>query len=356
MSPDLVHRLIIFGGRIAQSNFLTRGIIRMMWRRDDKSLEQEVLGLNFKNPVGLSAGFDKNIELSPLMRSVGFGFETGGSVTLAHRKGNPRPWFFRLPDSGSIVVNAGLANQGLVNMRRRIRRHSRLTKGMPLIVSVAVVASTAKETCSDAIIDTKNTILHILQYQLADIIEINISCPNAGDDQPFSQPDMLGELLTQLDTIERDVPFFVKMPNLPRLRHFDSLLAVIVEHRIQGVTIANLVKDRENVKLAENLPDDIGGGLSGTPTRYRSTELVRRTYAKYGDRLVIIGVGGIFTAEHAYEKIRAGASLVGMITGVIFEGPQVIGKINKGLVELLKQDGFSSITEAVGADNRKLLK
>lgn len=356
MPPDLVHRLIIIGGRIAQSNPLTRGIVRAMWRRDNAKLEQEILGLNFKNPIGLSAGFDKNLELSPLMKSVGFGFETGGSVTLSARKGNPRPWFHRLPKSNSIVVHAGLANKGVVNMKKRVKRHRKKIKDMPLAISVAVVARTPKETCQDAIIDAKNTVLYILQHQLADIIEINISCPNAGDSQPFSQPKMLDELLGQLDAIDRNIPFFVKMPNLPRLKHFDALLSVVVTHNIQGVTIANLVKDRENTRLADDLSDGVKGGLSGAPTRYRSTELVRRTYVKYGDKLIIIGTGGVFSAEHAYEKIRAGASLVGMITGVIFGGPQVVGEINKELVSLLERDGFSSLSEAVGADQRKLLK
>ena len=107
------------------------------------------------------------------------------------------------------------------------------------------------------------------------------------------------------------------------------------------------------MQLRDHLPEDVKGGLSGAPTRAISTALIRRAYKNYGDRLIIIGVGGVFTAEHAYEKIRAGASLVAMITGVIFEGPQVVGRINRELVRLLERDGFGSITEAVGADHKK---
>lgn len=351
-SPDFVHSSILVLGRVAQAVAPMRWAVRRMWRRDDQSLNQQVLGMNLANPIGLSAGFDKNIELTPLMEAVGFGFETGGSVTLAPRTGNVRPWFYRLPKTESIVVHAGLANKGISAISRSIRRGQRRVKQMPLFVSVAVVAKTPKETNQDAIIDAKNTTLYILQRKLSSAIEINISCPNAGDDQPFSSPELLDELLTELDKLDRNIPFFVKMPNLRRLSQFDALLDVVSRHNIQGVTIANLVKDRESVKLQDHLPDEISGGLSGEPTRARSTALVRRAYQKYGDKLVIIGVGGVFTAEHAYEKIRAGATLVGMITGVIFEGPQVVGRINTQLVTLLRQDGFSHISEAVGADHK----
>lgn len=352
-SPDFVHNAIVVSGRVVQFCRPSRWIVRKLWRRDDLRLSQDILGLKFVNPVGLSAGFDKNIELTPLIESVGFGFEIGGSVTMTPRAGNERPWFYRLPKTESIVVYAGLANRGVVKIGSSIKKNQSKLKQMPLSVSVAVVAKTTNETCQEAIIDAKNTALYILQHNLAQMIEINISCPNAGDDQPFSRPEMLEELLTELDKLDRDIPFFVKMPNLNSLMEFDELLKVISRHNVQGVTIANLVKDRLKVALKDELPDDIKGGLSGAPTRQPSTELIKRAYQKYGDKLIIIGVGGIFTAEHAYEKIKAGASLVGMITGMIFEGPQVVGKINQGLARLLEKDGFSNITEAIGADVRK---
>lgn len=353
MSPDFVHTMIVRLGKLAQVVAPVRWLLGLFWRKHDDRLQQSLLGIDFANPVGLSAGFDKNIELTPLMESVGFGFETGGSVTLSERKGNERPWFFRLPKTESIVVHAGLANKGIVNIAPGIKKNSRKVKQTPLFISVAVVAKNPKETNQDAIIDARSTVDYILQRGLAQAIEINISCPNAGDCQPFSGPELLDELLVALDTLERNVPFFVKMPVCSTAREFDALLGVIVRHNIQGVTISNLVKDRKLVKLKDELPEDIKGGLSGAPVRAISTALITRAYSKYGDRLTIIGVGGIFSAEHAYEKIRAGASLVAMITGVIFEGPQVVGRINRELLSLMAADGFGSISEAVGADHRK---
>ena len=351
--PDFIHSTTVRAGRVVQVLPPVRWILRKWWAYSDARLNQSILDIDFANPIGLSAGFDKNVQLTPLMSSVGFGFETGGSVTLGERKGNARPWFYRLPKTQSLVVHAGLANRGIVNGEATIIKNSRRSKNLPLFISVAIVAKTSKETCQDAIIDAKNTILYILQHSLAKAIEINISCPNAGDEQPFTNPKMLDELLTELDKIERSLPFLIKMPQVSSLKEFDALLRIVDRHNIQGLTIANLVKDRSSVKLLEELPEDVKGGLSGAPTRKVSTAMVHYAYKKYAQRFTIIGVGGVFSAEHAYEKIRAGASLVGMITGVIFEGPQVVGKINKGLIKLLDEDGFMSITEAIGADHKK---
>lgn len=357
LPPDMMHRLAIAGGRILQHT-PARWAIRWLWRRDNAALEQTVQGLHIINPVGLSAGFDKNIEITPMLEAVGFGFATGGSVTLQPRRGNPRPWFHRLPKTESLTVYAGMANKGLKVIERSARRHARLRRVMPLFISVAVAANKqcGPVSCEAAIDVAKNTTEYILQHKLAQAIEINISCPNAGDDQPFTQPAMLERLLLELDRIERDLPFFIKMPNLRDIAAFDELLQVIVRHNIQGVTIANLVKDRQTVAVKDTLTDDMKGGLSGAPTRDRSTALIRHTYKTYGDRLTIIGVGGIFSAEQAYEKMRAGASLVALITGMIFEGPALIGRINTGLVRLVQQDGFQSITEVIGADHKKTQK
>ena len=351
-SPDFIHGATIRAGRIVQFFPPLRTLLRRWWGYRSPRLEQQLLGITFKNPVGLSAGFDKNVQVTPLIESVGFGFETAGSVTLSPRRGNPRPWFHRLPKSQSLVVYAGMANHGLPAMKQGILRNHKKLQHMPLSISVAVVAKDRNETNNDAIIDAKNATTYILQHKLSQMVEINISCPNVGT-VPFSEPEMLEKLLTTLDGIERTVPFFVKMPHLENIQEFDALLQVIARHNIQGVTIANLIKDRQNIQLKDPLTDDIRGGISGEPTRKHSTELIRHAYQHYGDRLTIVGVGGIFSGKDAYEKIRAGASLVALITGMIFEGPQMIGQINRELAMLLQKDGFQSVSEAVGADYEK---
>ena len=358
LTPDFTHKLIVFCGRVAQALPPVRWAIRKSWSFQDKLLRQEVGGITFCNPIGLSAGFDKNAQLSPLMEDVGFGFASGGSVTLEPRKGNRRPWFHRLPKTKSVVVYAGMPNYGLRKISRYIRRNRRRLDNMPTVVSVAVVANkTTREhmgtrLTKEAIInDVKKATEYISDNKLASVVEINISCPNAGKEL-FIETESLDVLLTTLDSVPRDVPFWVKMPHLYDVEQFDSLLKVIVQHNVQGVTVANLVKDRSKIDIKDPLTDEIRGGLSGEPTREHSLELIRHAYRNYGDRLIIVGVGGVFSAEDAYVKIKAGVSLVGLITGLFFEGPRLVGRINRGLVELLRKDGFSHISEAVGADFR----
>lgn len=358
LTPDFAHRLIVFCGRVVQALPPVRWAIRKSWSFQDNSLQQEVDGITFYNPIGLSAGFDKNVQLSPLMEDVGFGFASGGSVTLEPRKGNRQPWFHRLPKTKSVVVYAGMPNYGLRKISRYIRRNRRRLDNMPTVVSVAVVANkTTRERMGtrltkEAIIDdVKKATEYISDNKLASVVEINISCPNAGK-EPFIETESLDALLTTLDSVPRDVPFWVKMPHLYDVEQFNSLLKIIVQHNVQGVTVANLVKDRSKIDIKDPLTDEIRGGLSGEPTREHSLELIRHAYKNYSDRLTIIGVGGVFSAEDAYAKIKAGASLVGLITGLFFEGPRLVGRINRGLVELLRKDGFSHISEAVGADFR----
>ena len=362
LTPDFTHKLIVFCGRVAQALPPVRWGIRKSWGFQDNSLQQEVSGITFRNPIGLSAGFDKNIQLLSLMEDIGFGFASGGSVTLEPRKGNRRPWFHRLPRTKSVVVFAGMPNKGLRKIRNYIERNTRRSSNAVSVISVAVIAN--KTTIEQAggypaeqaiINDVKKATEYIIHNNLASVVEINISCPNAGK-EPFIEAESLDALLTTLDIVPRDVPFWVKMPHLYDIKQFDALLGVIVRHNIQGVTVANLIKDRSKINIKDSLTDEIRGGLSGAPTREHSLELIRHAYKKYGDRLTIIGVGGVFSAEDAYAKIKAGASLVGLITGLFFEGPQLVGRINRGLAELLKKDGFSHISEAVGADFRSRSK
>lgn len=361
-SPDFVHQMTIVTGRAVQAIPSARWILRKWWSYENRALEQSLLGVTMKNPVGLSAGFDKSSEVAPLMEDVGFGFASAGSMTLEPRRGNKRPWFHRLPKTKSLVVFAGMPNKGLLKKRQHILRRRRMLNHMPTVMSLAVIANKTtieahqgRPTEQAIIDDVKKTTEYVLKNRLADIIELNISCPNAGR-EPFLDPESLEALLTAIDKIERDIAIVIKMPHLEDIKQFDSLLRVVVRHNMQGVTVANLVKDRSKVDLKEPLPDSIRGGLSGLPTQQHSLELIRHAYKNYGDKLTIIGVGGIFSAEDAYAKIRAGASLTALITGVIFEGPQLIGRVNKDLVRLMKQDGFSHISEAVGADHRKITK
>lgn len=348
-TPDIVHEGLIKLALFLQKlpGFIALGGWMLTPRRTDK-LKQEICGITFHNPVGISAGFDKNIELQPTLQMIGCGFETGGSVTRHSRAGNPKPWFYRLPKTKSLVVHAGLANNGIDKITTNIEKSVSLQTDMPLIISVAAVACDDKCTTDEAINEVCETLQIIQQKRLAQIVEINISCPNAQDGQPFIELQNLKKLLDKVDKLGYSLPLFIKMPNKESWEGFEPILDEVAQHNVQGVTIANLVKDRASVDVKDELPSNIKGGLSGKPTYNRSNELIKRTYQKYGSKLVIIGVGGIFSAEDAYEKIRSGASLVGLITGMIFEGPQLIGDINADLEKKIDSEGCQTIAQVVG--------
>lgn len=355
MSPDRVHDRMIRSASLVQRLPLVPWLLGFSWaHRDRARLEQTVHGITFTNPIGLSAGLDKNGQIVPMVKAIGFGFATIGSVTAHAAGGNPRPWYYRLPRSRSLVVNAGLPNQGVERILRRIRAFSSgVFTSFLLIVSVA--KTNHADTCTDeAGIDDYITSLRLLKDEpRISVLEINISCPNAYGGEPFTTPERLEALLAAADGLHIQKPVWIKMPiNLPWPK-FKRLLDVIVRHdSIQGVTIGNLNKDRGSAKLVDKLPDSVAGNLSGKPTEALSNDLISRTYVSYGTRLTITGVGGVFSAEDAYEKIKRGASLIDLITGLIFGGPQVIGQINRDLACLLKKDGYANVSEAVGSYHR----
>jgi dihydroorotate dehydrogenase (fumarate) len=351
--PDAIHsRLLHMGAFVQRVPFVPQLIARVWSYQNKPLLEQTVDGITFTNPIGLSAGFDKNIQIPDLLHSVGFGFMTGGSVTHKHCAGNPRPWFYRLPKSKSLVVHVGLANDGANRICQRI--HSQPKKwyaNFPLIVSVAKTNNLETSDDTEAVADYVGSMAVLRQEDAVDVFEINISCPNTYGGEPFTTPVRLNQLLEAADRLRLQQPVWVKMPINLAWKEFDTLLEVIVRHNVTAVTIGNLSKDRAATTLQDALPNTIKGNLSGLPTQQLSDELIAKTYSAYGDRLKIIGVGGVFTAEDAYRKICLGACLVGLVTGIIFEGPQLIGQMNRELVALLEKDGFRNISQAVGSKN-----
>ena len=356
LSPDSVHRNMIrairASQRIGPMNWLVSAALTY---RNEAMLGQTLHGVRFTNPVGLSAGFDKNIELAPTINALGFGFMTGGSVTYYPCEGNPRPWFYRVPRYRSLVVHVGLANQGALRVCQRIRGYrSNLFANFPLVVSVAKTNNRQNCNDQDAIADYVGSLKLLSEERSVRVIEVNISCPNTYGGEPFTTPKRLDLLLRSIDQLSVTQPVWIKMPiNLP-WAEFDALLQVITKHKISTVTIGNLTKNRADIPVAD-LPKKIAGNLSGGPTKDLSNDLIRQTYAAYGDTLTIVGVGGIFTAEDAYEKICLGASLVALVTGMVYMGPQLVGQINRGLAALLEKDHLTNIGEAVGSRNNLIL-
>ncbi len=349
--PDAVHHRMVWLTATVQRVPVLRNLPGVWAHHDESSLAQTIKGVTFTSPLGVSAGFDKEISLPRMIRTVGFGWMTGGSVTWGEYKGNDGAWFYRLPKTKSLVVNAGLPSEGTEVVSARVANYpEQLFKDFPLSVSVAKTNSQGTVSEAAAIEDYCASLRRFDELPQVSLLEINISCPNTFGGEPFTTPARLNRLLKSVDTLGLTKPVFIKMPiNLPLMK-FDQLLKVVAEHQVSGVTIGNLHKDRSAVDIKDVLPKNVKGNLSGEPTKDVTTELVRRTYRKYGTKLVIIGVGGVFNARDAYEKIRAGASLVGLITGMIFEGPQLAGSINHDLARLLRRDGYANVAEAIGID------
>ena len=350
-SPDTVHNSVNKFGKVTGTIPPVRRAIRAVYSYENNDvLGQTISGIYYKNPVGLSAGFDKNFELLQILPQLGFGFIEGGSLTLHASTGNPGPHYRRLPESKSILVNAGLNNIGVHKIISSIKKHGQL--GYPLNISVAKTNSESSNTEETGIADYLGSLRAIKKANVGDILTLNISCPNTYGGEPFTTPQKLKKLLDATDTLQLSQSLFIKMPIDTSWPEFDALLQEIIKHRVAGITTGNLAKDRNNPALKRSIPAKWKGNMSGKPTYELSNTLVHNTYAKYGEKLVIIGVGGIFNAQDAYEKIKHGASLVELITGLIYEGPQLVGQINKGLAELILADGYTTISEAIGAYHR----
>lgn len=346
--PEKVHDFMTSVGNLSGKLWLSRKINHLAFGYHHKALEQTIADIHFPNPIGLAAGFDKNAELTQIIPEIGFGYEEIGSITGEPCKGNPKPRLWRLPKSKSIVVYYGLKNIGSEKMAEKLKHLDKKThKHFPLGISIA------KTNCADTV-DTQAGINDYVKafkqlHQYGDYITINISCPNAYGGQPFTDAEKLKKLLIEIDKIQSKKPIFLKVsPDLDE-KNLDEILAVVSEHNISGFICSNLTKNRNNSKIKDlKIPEQ--GGLSGKVVEDLANKQIATIYQKTRGKYTIIGCGGIFTAEDAYKKIKAGASLLQLITGMIYEGPQMISEINHGLVKLLKRDGYNNIHQAIGID------
>lgn len=351
MPPDFAHARTLDGLWAAGKIPGFASGVKAVSVRKHPMLERTWKGMHFSSPVGLSAGLDKNGRAVPMMRALGFGFSEVGSVTAEACPGNPKPWFYRLPKTQSLVVHVGLANDGVKTILGRLHANTQTIQyGYPTILSIARTNSQEASGVEEGIADYVASARAAKKSPAVQMIELNISCPNAYGGQTFTTPQLLERLLSAIDTVKVGKPVLVKMPLDLEWPAFKKLLDVVARHDVAGVTIANLTKRWDLVEFKEALPDSVQGSLSGAPVRVRSTELIRRTYIAYGDRLTIFGAGGVLSAEDAYEKFKAGATFVELITGLIFNGPQFPEEVNRGLETLLQRDGYAHIDEVIGLD------
>ena len=344
MDPEVIHERMLKFGQFLGSTAFGRGLIAVFFSYSNKSLEQKILGIKFANPVGLAAGFDKDARLTEILPSVGFGFVEVGSITGEACSGNPRPRLFRLKKSKGLVVNYGLKNEGCEAIAERL---SAITFKIPIGTNVAKTNSRKTVKVESGIADYVKAYKEFTK--IGSYFTINISCPNAYGGQPFEEKGRLEKLLTELDKIKTQKPVFLKIsPDLAR-RQVDAIIDVARHHRVAGFVCGNLTKNRENKRIVEKeIPEE--GGMSGKIVEDLANDLIGYIFKKTKGEFVIIGCGGVFSASDAYKKIKLGASLVELITGMVFEGPQVVSEINQGLVFLLKKDGYTNISQIIGKD------
>lgn len=353
MSPDTAHRETLrfaeWFSRFQPLRWLTRIFFKPAPR---PMLQQELLGMSFDSPVGLSAGFDKNAEAVGVTSQLGYAFGTVGSVTARVCEGNPKPWFYRLKKSQSMVVHVGLANHGVTQVLARLQRYrSRIHRKHHIVLSIAKTNSKTVVSEEEGIADYQISYRAAQKQPQVRIIEINISCPNTYGGEPFTKPAALKRLLAALDSDGGTKPVTLKLPSDLDWPATKKLVDVARTYAfVQALTVANLAKDRSKVSLVDDLPDSVKGNLSGAPVRELANNLLRHLRKEYGSRFVLIGVGGVLSVDDAYEKIRAGADLIELITGMIYTGPQLPTQIVYGLEKRLRRDGLTHISEAVGLD------
>lgn len=347
--PEIAHNKLKAFGKMMSANKAGRTILHFLFYYKDVSLNTVVDGIRYDNPIGLSAGFDKDGELTDAYPEMGFGFAELGSFTGEVCPGNPGVGrrLFRLPKSKSILVWYGLNNQGAIKIAERLQDKK---FSIPIGVNAAKSNLTAKFVLEDSIKDYLKTLKAF--ETIGDYFTINISCPNTQDCEPFVDKGNLDALLSAISEVRpANRPIYVKLAADLSEAEIDIIIDACLEHKMDGVVLTNLAKPEFNQEYIKEELTFNKGAMSGLPLQRIATNVVRHVYRRSRGKLTIIGVGGVFNAEDAYEKITSGANLVELITGMIFDGPQVIGEINRGLVALLKKDGFNSMEEAVGSRN-----
>jgi dihydroorotate dehydrogenase len=330
LDPERVHGLATTG--LHQARFAARAMESFL-SVDDPRLQVEVFGLRFKNPVGLAAGFDKDAELVPIWPALGFGFVELGTITAKAQPGNPRPRLFRLPQDKAIINRMGFNNDGAEAVAARLRKLKPATlHRIPVGINIGKSKVTPLEEAVDDYLFSFNTL-----YEFGDYFAVNVSSPNTPDLRKLQDKDALAELLGALSARNRELqskPLLVKIAPDLSWGQIDDVLQVIADAGLSGIVATNTTIGREGLRTRAKRANETGG-LSGGPLRARATEIIRYISKATEGRLPIVGVGGIFTGADAFEKLEAGASLVQLYTGFIYEGPLALRSINRELAGLL---------------------
>ena len=341
IDPEKVHDATLLAASTSGKIAPLRWLVKKSWSYRDSSLTQTVDGIYYVNPIGLAAGWDKDAKAISLMEPIGFGFSEVGSITQHPYAGNEGTRLWRLPKSSSIAVYYGLKNQGVDTIAPRI---AKTNSTIPVGTNIA---RTNSPNCDDAASIEDYAYSFKKLSHIGDYFTINVSCPNTFGGQPFHDKKRLDLLLSRLDTIKTKKPVYIKLSPDITFKERQAIAKLAFTHNVQGFICGNLTKNRTLRSIYdENIPDV--GGLSGKVVEELSNRLISDMYTLTNGQKTIIGLGGVFSGKDAYKKITLGASLVQLITGLIYQGPQCVGDINKELACTLKNNGYNNVQEAVG--------
>lgn len=339
ISPEAAHEIGIESLKIGlKSDFAQDFVAKKLAVESFGELER--FGLKFKNPLGIAAGFDKNGIAVNQLAALGFGFVEVGTVTFKPQSGNEKPRLFRLPNDQALINRLGFNNEGTPKVVERLKKIN------PKCI-LGVNIGKNKDVPNDEAIENYLKSFD-LAHQVADYIAVNVSSPNTPNLRELQKAENLEELLSELQKRNQELsakPLLVKIaPDLTG-QEIEAIVDIVSRLDLSGIIATNTTISRENLKTNINE----AGGLSGKPLREKSTEVISKIYKYSNGKIPIIGVGGIFTAEDAFEKITAGACLLQAYTGFIYQGISFTREIISGLNDILKKRGFVSLDEAVGS-------
>jgi dihydroorotate dehydrogenase len=351
--PEESHEMIL--RMLARLEFLY-GTLEKFYKVEDDRLAVKIGPLMLANPVGLAGGFDKNVTAPKMISAFGFGFMEVGAITAQAQPGNPKPRLYRLPEDDALINRLGFNNEGAVALAIKLDR-LRARNGRPKIPLGMNIGRTKVVETKDAVADFLGCFTELFAH--GDFFTLNVSSPNTPNLRDLQEKSLLRELLSAVQEKNRELsarsnlglkPVFVKIAPDMEFSQVDEIIDVVEQVKLAGIVATNATAFMRGGLRSSNGPEP--GGLSGRPITAMVTKFIGHIYQITQGRLPIIGVGGIFNAQDAYEKIKAGANAVQIYTGWVFEGPGAVKRINRGLLQLLERDGLKHISEAVGRSGK----
>jgi len=341
-SPETAHDFGIKALKIALSSKFAQNIAAKQFASESRC-EVQRFGLTFKNPLGVAAGFDKNGIVVAQLAALGFGFVEVGTVTFNPQKGNEKPRLFRLTEDKALINRLGFNNEGAPKVVERLKT---IQPNCVLGVNIGKNKDIPNEEATQNYLQSFE-----LAHEIADYIAVNVSSPNTPNLRELQNADNLENLLSALQTRNRELsakPLLVKIaPDLSDAE-IEAIVDISLKLNLSGIIATNTTVKRENLKTKTSET----GGLSGAPLQNVSNAVIRKIYRYSNGKLPIVGVGGVFSAEDAFEKIASGACLVQAYTGFIYQGFSFARDVNRGLVRILKEKGFDNLDEAIGHQNK----